>query len=262
MTRAVIIGAGGRMGCALLSAARQDPGITVTGAIVRSGSPAAGEDAGVLAGGAPIGVAVSCDLDLALKDADIAIDFTCSQAAPATLAACVAAGRGLLLGTTGLPAQLQPALLAAAGHIPLLVASNTSLGAALLAELTRIAAAKLPASYDIEIIEAHHRAKRDAPSGTAISLAAAAAEGRGVPPPAPVPRAHERVPGEIGFAVVRGGDIVGEHTVLLAGQGEQLALTHRATDRMIFAHGALTAARWLAGQAPGAYTMRDLFQLN
>jgi 4-hydroxy-tetrahydrodipicolinate reductase len=260
--RAVIIGAAGRMGRALLKAAAGFPELTISGAIVRTGSPA--PDPGVLAGAASLGVALSTDLAAALEQADVAIDFSSPAAAAATLAACRAAHVGLLLGTTGLPAELEPQLAAAAHDIPLLRAANTSLGVTLLAELVRLAASRLPESFDIEIIEAHHRAKRDAPSGTALALGAAAAQGRGIPPPdgRSAGRQGPRPPGEIGFAVVRGGDIVGEHTVLMAGDGEQLCLTHRATDRMIFARGALQGALWLARQPPGSYTMRDLLQLN
>jgi 4-hydroxy-tetrahydrodipicolinate reductase len=251
------------MGRALLKAAQEQPGITITGAIVREGSPALGEDAGVLAGGAPLKVAVSCDLPLALKTADVAIDFSRPENVPATLMACAVAGRAVLLGITGLTVDVvQPSLAIASKVVPVLMAPNTSLGGALLAELTRIAAAALPGSFDIEIIEAHHRAKRDAPSGTALGLGKAAAVGRSQALPASQARSASRVPGEIGYAVVRAGDIVGEHTVLFAGDGEQLSLVHRATDRMIFARGALRAAVWLCGQAPGVHTMRDLFKLN
>lgn len=262
MTRAVLIGAAGRMGRALMAACAEAR-VTVSGAIVRPGAAVTGHEA---AGPVPL----TCDLPAALAQADVAIDFSRPEAASGHLAACVAARRPLLLGTTGLPAALHTELAAAAQVIPLLVAPNTSLGVALLVQLTRIAARALPPDFDIEIIEAHHRHKRDAPSGTALSLGAAAASGRetghgracAAPPPPGTARVLPRVPGEIGYAVVRGGNIAGEHTVLLAGEGEEVLLTHRATDRMIFARGAIRAALWLRQQAPGNYTMQDLFQLN
>jgi 4-hydroxy-tetrahydrodipicolinate reductase len=247
------------MGRCLVRAAAESAQLTITGAVTWAGSGLVGADVGMLAGGRPLGVLLTADLAAALAAADVAIDFSRGEATHGHLMACQAARTPLLLGTTGWPAELAAPLAAAAREIPLLVAPNTSLGVALLAELTRIAARSLPGSFDIEILEAHHRAKRDAPSGTALALGRAAAQGRAVPEPqAPGERRGPRRRGEIGFAVVRGGDIVGEHTVLFAGEGEQVSLTHRATDRMIFARGAVAAAAWLAGRPAGAYTMRDL----
>jgi 4-hydroxy-tetrahydrodipicolinate reductase len=223
-----------------------------------------GRDAGQLAGIGDVGVRVCADLPSALASADVAIDFSHAGATESNLTACVRARKALLVGTTGFAPGLETAFAAAAAQIPLLVAPNTSVGVTLLIELVKAAARALPRDFDIEIIESHHRAKRDAPSGTALALGKAASEGRNEPLDAPVGanpagtghRAPRRE-GEIGFAVVRGGDIVGEHTVLFAGTGERLALSHQATDRAIFARGALQAAAWLSSRAAGRYFMHD-----
>lgn len=266
--RAVIVGVSGRMGRALVRAASELADLRITGAVASAGSAALGQDAGTLAGIGPLGVAVSADLPAALAAADVAIDFSQPHATPANIAACRAARKPLLIGTTGFAPELTEAQLdAAARDIPLLIAPNTSLGVALLTELVRAAARALPAEFDIEIIEAHHRMKRDAPSGTALALATAAGEGRGLAPAEALSgqsggRAGPRREGEIGFAVVRGGDIVGEHTVLFAGPGEELRLSHRAGERALFARGALRAALWLVGRSPGRYGMSNIIHDN
>lgn len=264
-TRAVIIGVSGRMGQALVRVASELPAVRITGALASTGSASLGRDAGVLAGMERLGVEVtSGDLSAKLAAADVAIDFSQPHATRANIAACRAAGKPLLIGTTGFAAEVTEAELdAAARDIPLLIAPNTSLGVALLMELVRRAARALPPEFDIEIIEAHHRMKQDAPSGTALALGRAAGEGRGLAPAEALSgtstaRVGPRRQREIGFAVVRGGDIVGEHTVLYAGPGEELRLSHRATDRAIFARGALRAAMWLLRQPPGRYGMSDI----
>ena len=181
------------------------------------------------------------------------------------VAACAAAGVPLMLGTTGFGEAAEAAIAAASKRIPIVVAANTSLALNVLLELVRKAAQSLPVGYDIEIFEAHHRHKVDAPSGTALALGRSAAEGRGVQLPArPLPTGVEdgaRESGTIGFAVARGGDVVGEHDVRFLGAGEQLTLRHVATDRAIFARGALTGAAWLVGKAPGRYKMADVLGL-
>jgi 4-hydroxy-tetrahydrodipicolinate reductase len=267
MTRAVIIGVTGRMGRALVRAACTAPAseradLQITAAIASPGSSSLGRDAGELAGADRLGVQVSADLAAALAQADVAIDFSQPQATAGNLAACRAAHRPVLIGTTGFGSEVATLFAAAARDIPLLVAPNTSVGVTLLIELVRAAAKALPLDFDIEILEAHHRMKLDAPSGTALALATAASEARGrlgafAAKDGLANRVGLRGDGDIGFAVVRGGDIVGEHTVMFAGQGEQFSLTHRATDRAIFARGALQAAFWLASQPPGRYHMRD-----
>ncbi len=252
------------MGCALVRAAAETSDLRVAAAVASSRSAAVGRDAGELAGVGNIGVGVTNDLAAAVASADVVIDFSNSEATAANLAACRAAGKALLIGTTGFAAELAAALDSAAREIPLLVAPNTSVGITLLIELVQQAARALPPTFDIEVIEAHHRTKRDAPSGTALALGNAAAAGRRGPG-LPVtrkeiefPRTEPRRDGDIGFAVIRGGDIVGEHTVLFAGGGERISLSHSATDRAIFARGALQAARWLRIQPPGRYFMRDI----
>jgi len=258
--RVLLIGATGRMGQALVRVARERPTVRISGAVTHSGSVHLGRDVGELAGVGRLGVTVTADVAAALSECDCAIDFSQSPATASNLAACVAAGKPLLVGTTGLAAELKPEIERAARHIALLIAANTSLGVTLLLEMVRQAAQTLPLNFDVEIIEAHHRLKKDAPSGTALALGHAVAQARGQELSAV--SAHERNglrrEGDIGFAVVRAGDIVGDHTVVFAGTGEQVVLSHRATDRNVFARGALDAAAWLAGRAPGHYFMRDI----
>jgi len=259
--RAAIIGVTGRMGRALIRAAAEHPEVSVAAAVASATSPAVGQDAGELAGIGRTGVAVTTDLAAALPQVDVAIDFSTPLATQSNLTACWTARKALLVGTTGFPAELTTAFEAAARDIPLLVAPNTSIGVTLLIELVRQAARTLPAHFDIEVVEAHHRTKKDAPSGTALALGKAAAEGRNQPfnPGEPTLRGGGvRREGEIGFAVVRAGDLVGEHAVLFAGIGESLTLSHRATDRALFARGALQAAAWLASRPAGHYFMRAL----
>ena len=248
MIRATIIGITGRMGRALVRAAAETIGtpdeIQVTAAIAAATSLALGADAGELSGVGRLGVAVTSDLSRALADSEVAIDFSNAAATAANLAACRAAGKALLIGTTGFAASLESEFEAAGRSIPLLVAANTSIGITLLESLVRMVANALPESFDIQIVEAHHRMKRDAPSGTALALGKAAKEGR--------------AGADIGYAVVRGGDIVGEHSVLFAGAGERITLAHSATDRAIFARGALRAAAWLARKPFGRYAMCDV----
>jgi len=261
--RLAIIGAAGRMGQSLVHAARARSDVIIEAGVVSPSSELVGRDLGEIAGIGALGVALTADLPAALAACDVALDFSRPRATAANLAACTAAGKPLLIGTSGLGPDVQHELERAARHIALLVAPNTSLGVTLLIELARQCARALPGQFDIEIIEAHHRHKIDAPSGTALALGHAVAESRGVTlDPAVllhrVAGGHARRQGDIGFAVVRGGDLVGEHTVLFAGPGEQVTLGHRATDRGVFARGALDAAVWLARHPPGRYGMRDV----
>ena len=288
----VIIGVAGRMGQALVRAACELPDqLTLTGAVASTTSKALGRDAGEWAGVGSLDVRVTDDLAAALARAEIVVDFSQPHATRSNLTVCRAAHKPLLIGTTGFPAELNSLFDEAAREIPLLVAPNTSIGVTLLLELARVAAQALPADFDIEIVEAHHRMKKDAPSGTALALGKAAAEGRGraesnttnvatgaaaavtspagtgaavaVTSPAGITdRNGARRDGDIGYAVIRGGDIVGDHTVLFAGSGEQVTLGHRATDRAIFARGAVRAALWLAGRPPGRYFMRHFLGLK
>ena len=261
LIRAVIIGAGGRMGEALVRAAPAFPQLIITGAIASEGSLALGRDAGQVAGLGNANLLITSDLAAALAEADVALDFSSSAAARGNLQACRAARKPLLLGTTGFGAELDADLEATSSEVALLVAPNTSLGAALLAELTRQAARALPAGFDIDVLELHHRLKRDAPSGTALALARTAAEARGLPVPgsdaSPGRPSGPRPEDQIGVASLRAGDIVGEHTVIFCGAGEELVLTHRARERGVFARGALSAALWLSSRPPGRYAMHD-----
>ncbi len=262
--RIAVLGATGRMGQSLIRAIHDSTEFELVGALASPESPALGQDAGEVAGlPRRFGVAVSADPAAVLARAEVALDFTVAAAVAGHAQACRAAGCALLVGTTGLDAPAQAALEAAAASVPLIVAPNTSLGINLLAQLVEQAAAALPPEYDIEVLEAHHRYKVDAPSGTALRLGEAAAVGRGADlkalmAPARSAASGPRREGSIGFAVVRGGDIVGEHTVLYAGPGERIELSHRAHDRMTFAYGALRAAEWLRGRAAGHYTMGDV----
>lgn len=262
MIRAALAGATGRMGQTLIRAAAEAKDVCIAAAVASPECAHLGRDAGELAGTGVLDVPVSSDLPGALAAADVLIDFSHPQATEAHLAACVRARKPMLLGTTGHGPALAHLLERSARQIALLVAPNTSLGATVLLRLARAAAAALPRDFDAEIIEAHHRLKKDAPSGTALALGAAVAGGRGgqLTDIAAMDRkgGSARRAGDIGFAVVRGGDLVGRHTVLFAGDGEELVLTHRATDRAIFARGALRAAVWLTAQPPGRYGMDDM----
>lgn len=259
IVRAVIIGASGRMGRAIADVVARDGEIRIVGAIVSPGSANVGREF-------VAGIKLGADLDAALRAADVALDFSRPEAAESHLEACRKARKPLLLGTTGLPASLDRTLEAAARDIALLVAPNTSVGIAVLVDLVQRAARALPRDFDVEISEAHHREKRDAPSGTALSLGETIAGARGETLAArrapPRDGVRVRQPGEIGFAVVRAGDIVGEHEVRFAGDGEHLILGHRATDRGVFARGAIKAATWLVAQPPGRYVMRDVLALK
>jgi len=261
--RVAVLGASGRMGRSLLTliAARAD--LELVGALVSPGSSARGQDAGVAVGLAPVGVVLDADPGRALARAQVAIDFSLPVATQGHIAACVAARVGLVLGTTGLSPAAQAALTAATAQIPVLAAANMSLGIQVLLSLVREAAARLPPDYDIEILETHHRHKRDTPSGTALALGEAAAQGRGIDheTAAIYDRAvngRPREAGSIGYAVLRAGDTIGEHSVWFAGLGERLELAHTATDRATFARGALEAARFLAGRAAGRYQLADV----
>ncbi len=261
-----IAGVSGRMGRALLEAVETDPGCTLCAAIDRAGSPLVGQDAGA-AWGAASGVRVSDQPAAALQGAQALIEFTRPEATFGYLDACAAAGVPLVIGTTGFDDAGKARIAAAAQRIPIVFAPNMSVGVNLLLKLAELTAAVLDDGYDIEIIEAHHRHKVDAPSGTALGLgqAVARALGRDLADCAVYGRegvTGERDPKTFGFATVRGGDIVGDHTLLFAGVGERVELTHKASSRATFAHGALRAAKWLQGRAPGLYDMRDVLNLN
>ncbi|WP_045388788.1 4-hydroxy-tetrahydrodipicolinate reductase [Falsirhodobacter sp. alg1] len=262
----VVTGAAGRMGRLLIAAALASDHARLTGAVVRKGHDWAGQDVGVAMGGAPVGIIATDDPLEAFATAQGVLDFTTPDAS-VEFAALAAQARAVhVCGSTGFtPAHL--AKLEAAGrHAVIVQSGNTSLGLNLLLGLTRKVAAALDADWDIEIVEAHHRAKVDAPSGAALMLGEAAAEGRGVALQDVRDSGRDgitgaRTTGDIGFSSIRGGSIVGEHDVIFAGEGERLVLRHIANDRGIFARGALKAALWGQQQKPGIYTMSDVLGL-
>lgn len=261
-----LIGATGRMGTAIVRAAVADQSITVTAAIASAGSKSAGRDIGGLAGVAALGVRVLDRLPSDLGGAKVAIDFSRPELSLEALRTCHAKRVPIVIGTTGHGADFEAQVSTAARDIAVLVAPNTSIGVAVAQELVRIAAQALPAGFDIEIVEAHHKHKLDAPSGTGLALAESAAQGRGLDPRQSVVAGREgqgrRKEGEIGIASIRAGDIVGTHTVWFAGPGERLTVTHEATDRAIFARGALRAAAWVVSQKPGRYSMANVLGLK
>jgi 4-hydroxy-tetrahydrodipicolinate reductase len=263
MPAIALMGATGKMGRALVRAVSERSELRISGALATRESAHLGEDIGVLSGFAALGVKVKSDIDAALKGADVAIDFALAGNVEERARAVAAAGCAWVLGTTGLSARQEEAVGAAAGRVPVLASPNMSVAVHLLMKLVDTAARALPTDYDIEIFEAHHRDKIDAPSGTARRLGevAAAARGARVTASAELKRASTAGPrkaGSIGISVARGGDIVGEHRVTFAGPGEQLVLEHRANDRMAFARGAVAAALWLAGRPAGRYEMGDV----
>lgn len=264
--RLIVTGAAGRMGRMLVKMIVETPGVTLAAAIERAGSPAIGGDAGLLSGVGATGVTVADDPLAALLDADGVVDFS-TPAATVEIAALAAQARiAHVIGTTGLSDDDLARLAAAARHAPIVRSGNMSLGVNLLAKLVRDAARALGADYDIEIVEMHHRMKVDAPSGTALMFGEAAAQGRGVDLARHSERGRDgitgaRKPGAIGFASLRGGTVIGEHSVVLAGDGERIVLSHHAEDRALFARGALKAALWARGRKPGLYAMADVLGL-
>lgn len=259
----VVTGASGRMGQTLIRLAQATDKLHLVACVERSGHPWIGRDVGEAMGGAPIGVTVTDDALEAFAKAQAVVDFT-SPAASVEFAALAAQARAVhVIGTTGLEPDHIARIEAAARHATIIRAGNMSLGLNLLVRMTQKVAAALDADWDVEIVEAHHRMKVDAPSGTALMLGQAAAEGRGVGLDDTKVSGRDgitgaRAKGSIGFSAIRGGDIVGEHDVIFAGEGERVILRHIATDRAIFARGAMRAAVWGQGQKPGHYDMMDV----
>jgi 4-hydroxy-tetrahydrodipicolinate reductase len=252
-------GVTGRMGLAIVRLAHA-AGYSIVGGAAAPGDPAVGRDVGELAGVGVLGVAVSPDAASALLGAEVVIDFSTASAVPALAGLAARAGVALVSGTTGLDAAGEGALERAAASVPVLWAPNTSLGVQVLAELVEQAVRRLGAAFDVEILEVHHRRKIDAPSGTALRLARAAKAGRGELEEVHARDGHvgARKDKELGVVAVRGGDVVGDHTVFLLGSGERLELTHRASSRELFAQGALAAARFVCGKPPGRYAFKDV----
>ncbi|MFO1321318.1 MAG: 4-hydroxy-tetrahydrodipicolinate reductase [Burkholderiales bacterium] len=267
MSRKIVIaGSTGRMGRVLIESILAADDLRLHAALERSDSPGLGQDAGAFAG-IPTGVSVTADIGAGVRGADVLIDFTRPVATLAHAEACAQAGVGMVIGTTGFSDPEKARLREVSTLVPIVMAPNMSVGVNVLLRLIDLAARALGDEYDVEIVEAHHRHKVDAPSGTALRMGevAAAALGRNLATDAVYGRegvTGERKTSTIGFATVRGGDIVGDHTVLFAGIGERVELTHKASSRATFAQGALRAARFLAGKRSGLFDMQDVLGLR
>jgi len=265
--RVVVAGAGGRMGRTLIHAVAATKGVTLAGAVDAPNSAVIGRDAGELAGLGRNGIVVAGDVAPLLQAADALIEFTIPAATLVFAELAAKAGLVHVIGTTGHSAEEEAVIAKAANRATIVKSGNMSLGVNLLAALVKRVAETLNDDYDVEIVEMHHSKKIDAPSGTALMLGRAAAEGRGVDLAQRSVRGRDgmtgaRGAGDIGFASLRGGTVVGEHSVIFAGPAERVELTHRAEDRMIFARGALHAALWARGKKPGLYSMADVLGLR
>jgi len=261
-----VAGASGRMGQMLVEALRADPAFSLAGALDVAHSPAIGLDAGAFAG-QNTGVHISADLRAGLQHSQVLIDFTRPEGTMAHLQVCRDLGVGMVIGTTGFTDAQKAEIAEAARHIPIVMAPNMSVGVNVTLKLLEMAAKALSTGYDIEIIEAHHRHKVDAPSGTALKMGEviASALGRELKDCAVYARegvTGERDPSSIGFATIRGGDIVGDHTVLFAGTGERIEISHKSSSRATYAQGSLRAVRFLAGQQSGLFDMFDVLGLQ
>jgi len=265
--RLIVAGAGGRMGRTLIHAIAATDGATLAGAVDAPGSAAIGRDAGELAGLGRNGVIVAADGAPLIADADGLLDFTVPAATLALAEITAKAGLVHVIGTTGLSGEDDKLIAEAAKHAVIVRSGNMSMGVNLLAALVKRVAKTLGEDFDIEVFEMHHNKKIDAPSGTALMLGRAAAEGRGIDLAQRSERGRDgvtgaRKAGDIGFASLRGGTVVGEHNVIFAGPAERIELVHKAEDRMIFARGAMRAALWARGQKPGLYSMVDVLGLS
>jgi 4-hydroxy-tetrahydrodipicolinate reductase len=265
--RLVVMGAAGRMGRMLVQTIPDTLGVRLTGALESPASPMLGKDSGRMVGADPNGVLVSADADAALADCDVVVDFSTPPASIALCERTAASGIAHVIGTTGLSEMDLAAVAACAQKTAVVRSGNMSLGVNLLAALVERAAKTLGPAWDAEIVEIHHRMKVDAPSGTALLLGEAAARGRGVNLSDHSARGRDGITGprklgDIGFASLRGGTVVGDHSVIFAGAGERIEFSHRAEDRGVFARGALAAALWTRGKPPGLYSMADVLGLS
>jgi 4-hydroxy-tetrahydrodipicolinate reductase len=261
-----MLGASGRMGRTIVPLILAAPALNLSGALAAPNDPSLGVDAGVLAGASAAAVAITADARRALEGAQVAIEFALPQSTPVHARLCAERSCAMVIGTTGHEPAARAEIEAVARVVPIVLAPNMSLGVNVLLRLAELAARALDADYDAEIFEAHHRHKIDAPSGTALALGEAVAAARGQKLESVAVLARQgalgaRPRGAIGFSVARGGDIVGDHRLTLAGPGEQIELAHHAQDRSGFARGALVAARWVAGRPPALYSMRDVLGL-
>lgn len=261
-----ILGCAGRMGRMLVKAATERSGCVVAGGTEPQGSPFLGKDLGELAAVGNLGILAGEDAAELFALSDVVIDFTAPAASVAHAALAAENGTALLVGTTGLTSEQIAAIEAAGAEAPVLLAANMSLGVNLLLEVVKQVAGALDEDYDIEVLEMHHRHKVDSPSGTALALGRAAAEGRGVDLDAVADKVRDgivgaRKRGDIGFATLRGGDVAGEHSVIFAADGERIMLSHKASSREVFSRGAITTAMWLKGRPAGFYSMKDVLGL-
>lgn len=266
-TNIAINGANGRMGCALIQACVENAQTKLVAAIVRPGSDSEGSDAGIVAGIASTNVTMSSDKTQSSSDAQVWIDFTLPEGLMVALDHCVATKTPMVIGTTGLNEQQKHAIDTAGKSIPIVFAPNMSVGVNLCLSILHTAAKTLGEDYDVEIVEAHHKNKVDAPSGTALRMGEVIADALEVDLEEKAEYTRHgnigaRKPGSIGFQTIRAGDIVGEHTVTFAGIGERVEIAHRATSRLTFARGAVRAANWLVGKENGVYDMQDVLGLS
>ncbi len=261
-----VMGAGGRMGQALTRAIHDIPGCVIAGGSEQSGSPFVGRDVAEVAGLEPCGAVITDDVLQMFTEVEGVLDFTVPMATVGFAKYAAQARIPHIIGTTGFDDKQEAELMAASRHCPMVKAGNMSLGVNLLTALTQKVSKILDSSFDIEIVEMHHKHKVDAPSGTALMLGEAAAKGRGVDLNETAVRSRDgqigpRKEGDIGFATLRGGSVVGDHSVIFAGEGERIVLTHKAEDRQIFARGAVKAALWARDKSPGLYSMIDVLDL-
>ena len=264
--RIAVFGATGRMGRAIIQAAALNAAVKLTVALDRAGDPLLGQDAATQAGLPACGVNVTDDLTNVLADFDVLIDFSRPEGTLAALPLCAQHGKAMVIGTTGFTPEQKAQIAAQARNIPVCLSANFSVGVNVTLKLLELAAKALGGDYDVEIVEAHHRHKVDAPSGTALRMGEAVAAGLDckLEDCAVYERYGDtgaRKPGAIGFATVRGGDVVGDHSVLFLGEGERVEISHKATSRMNFSGGAVRAAAWLRGRGPGLYEMKDVLGL-
>jgi 4-hydroxy-tetrahydrodipicolinate reductase len=267
MIKVVVPGAAGRMGARVITLIRETPGIEVTGAVERRGHPLIGKDVGEVIGVGNLDLPITADFDGAFQKADVFIDFTIPQATLGHLRAAASLGKAAVIGTTGFSPAEREEIRTLARKIPCVLSPNFSIGVNVVFQLIAEAAKRLGDDYDVEIIEAHHRHKKDAPSGTALRMAQILADalGRDLDKVGKYARhgiIGERDAQEIGIQSIRAGDIVGDHTVLFGGMGEAIQITHRAHSRDNFARGAIRAAMWLEGKKPGLYDMADVLELR
>ena len=264
--RIAVLGATGRMGRAIIQAAAQNSQVKLAVALDRAGNPLLGQDAAALAGLPAAGVLVTDSLEAAINDFDVLIDFSRPEGTLAVLPLCLKHGKAIVIGTTGFTPEQKAEVVAASKQIPICMSANYSIGVNVTLRLLELAAKTLGDGYDVEIVEAHHKHKIDAPSGTALRMgeAVAAGLGRDLNECAVYERygnTGARDGKTIGFATIRGGDVVGDHTVMFLGDGERIEISHKATNRMHFSNGAIKAAAWLSGRSPGLCEMRDVLGL-